>query len=174
MDLDTLAKVGLGSLLSPQNRMPQVQVPELPMGGASPFQMPMTMTPSHQRQAPQGLVQPGNIDLQTRPIVNNPDGSYSSVRSMSFNDGKGREVLVPTVSDGGKILTDQEARNQYYKTGKHLGIFKTPEHADLYSNTLHNDYAQGNIPGYPAVTNGPPLEGWALDQIRRGISRGFK
>jgi hypothetical protein len=46
-----------------------------------------------------GLVERGNVgDLTDRPRVKNADGSVSTIRSMSFNDGK-REVLIPTAND---------------------------------------------------------------------------
>lgn len=85
---------------------------------------------------PDGMLETGNIDLNNRPRVKNADGSISTVRSMSFNDGNG-EVLVPTVSDDGRIMTDEEAIAQYHETGKHLGKFDTPDNATAYAENLH-------------------------------------
>ena len=107
--------------------------------GAVSSSGPMTMTPSD--SAPNGLVTPGNIDLAHRPHVKNPDGSISTVLSMSFGTDKG-EVLVPKVSPDGRILTDQQAIDLYNRTGQHLGIFKTPDAADRYAETLHQDQAK--------------------------------
>lgn len=87
-----------------------------------------------------GMVSPGNTDLSQRPIVKNPDGSISTVRSMSFQNNNGQEVLIPTVADdGSRVLSDQEAMEQYGRTRKHLGIFSNPEDATAYAESLHND-----------------------------------
>lgn len=84
----------------------------------------------------------GNIDLTNRPIVHNDDGSISTVRSMSFEDEDGKEVLVPTVSDDGRIMSNDEAIQQYYKTKRYLGKFDSIDEANAYAEQLHNQQEQ--------------------------------
>ena len=108
-----------------------------------------------------GMETPGNIDLTKRPVVKNSDGSISTVRSMSANfDGK--EVLIPTVAhDGSRILSNEEAIQQYKDTGKHLGMFKTPEDATSYAEKLHQDQEKmyTEIRPVPDYMNPPEREG---------------
>lgn len=92
----------------------------------------MEMTP--------GLVEPGNIDPYHRPILQNPDGTHSTTRSFSFGTPKG-EVLVPQIV-GGKLLSQDEAKAHFAKTGEHLGIFDTPRAADEFATWLHNRQEQ--------------------------------
>lgn len=135
--------------LAPQTRsaspLPASQSPATPQSSVQSATVPSA-----------GLLEKGNIDLTTRPIVKNSDGTSSTVRSLSF-ESDGKEILVPTVSEDGRIMSDDEAIKQYEKTGKHLGVFKTPEAATAYAKNLHDDYEQGRIKGYPAESKSPTI-----------------
>lgn len=112
----------------------------------------------------------GNINLNNRPVVKNPDGSISTVRSISFQDKDGKEVLIPTVING-KIVSDDEAINYYYKTGEHLGKFNSIEDANNYAIQLHKDqekqYANLNLPSYRNTTTQLPTVKLASKEERK-------
>ncbi len=97
--------------------------------------------PSPFDEDPSGPTEPGNIDLINRPRVKNADGSISTVRSMGVNVD-GQEVLIPTVSEDGRIMSDDEAVNQYKKTGRHLGKFGSVAASNAYAQRLHEDQAK--------------------------------
>ena len=84
-----------------------------------------------------GMIERGNIDLMNRPVLNNKDGSHSTVRIMSFEDSKGRGVLVPSIING-KEVSPKEAWDHYLKTKEHMGIFKDEATALKYNTDLHD------------------------------------
>lgn len=92
---------------------------------------------------------PGNIDLSKRPVVHNPDGSISTVRSINVSDDQGRQILIPTVV-GDKVVSDQEAIDHWKKTGEHLGIFADRNAAEQYAQKLHEDQAKLYAPPPPS------------------------
>lgn len=105
----------------------------------------------------------GNIDLYNRPEYRQPDGSISTVNSISIGtdegaipsvNGKGLEVLIPTIGrdkNGRPVQwTDEQAIENYRKTGENLGKFNSIEDADKYAEMLHRQqeayYSPENSP----------------------------
>lgn len=89
---------------------------------------------------PRGLLRIGNIDLYRRPSVRAPEGGCSSVRSV-FWGIDGAQVLMPTVV-GNRVVSDRAALQEYFRTGRHLGIFNSVNNARIYSRTLHLQQAR--------------------------------
>ena len=77
----------------------------------------------------------GNIDLNKRIPVRNKDGSISTELSFS-TEIDGKEVLLPTVING-RIVSEDEAIEHYFRTGEYLGKFDTVEEAEEYAEMLH-------------------------------------
>jgi hypothetical protein len=89
---------------------------------------------------PAGMVTPGNIDIHHRPVVQNADGTISTVRSISI-EVDGKEVLIPTVV-GDRVVSNDEAIKHYKQTGEHLGVFDTVANANAYAESLHQQQAR--------------------------------
>lgn len=121
-----------------------------------------------------GLVEPGNLDLSKRPVVNMPNGGYGTEYSTTIDDGK-HAVLIPTIYNGA-LHTQDEAIKQYKDTGQHMGKFdlsaeqsSNPPYAnsEAYANQLHNrpmNIQEEQDKGTDLPTNlqtllsGPPLK----------------
>jgi len=115
-----------------------------PAPASQPSAKPAAPAPAPAANA-QGLLTPGNIDLNRRPIVRNADGSISTVRSITITDDKGRAILIPTVV-GHRVVSNQEAIQHYKQTGEHLGIFNSEDAADQYAQSLHESQARQYVP----------------------------
>lgn len=134
--------------------------------GGSQSPAPRTMAVPN----PKGLVEAGNLPIDTRPTVQNSDGTHSTEYSVSFADDKGREVLVPTVVDGKFLTPDgkkpregspeekamfKAAWQHYLDTGENLGKFDNAANADAYANQLHNRGNAAPKPKAAATPAGP-------------------
>ena len=124
-----------------------------------------------QRMQPIGRFGAGNIDLFNRPQYRQPDGSLSTVNSISIGTDDG-EVLIPTIgrdAQGRPVQwTDDEAIEQYNKTGQYLGKFNTVEEADRYADQLHR---QQEIYYGSDIGKNDPVSMQRLMGIRGGIDR---
>lgn len=106
------------------------------------------------KKAP-GELERGNIDIGKRPAVKNKDGTTSTIRSMSFNEG-GQQILLPSLTDEGAQLTEQQAIDAYRATGRHLGKFDSPENATAFAKRLSNEQGKKFEPQPRGVRNNNP------------------
>ncbi len=106
----------------------------------------------------------GNINLFTRPITQNPDGTHSSLNSMSFG-ADGKEILVPGVDEhGGGLIDGNAAIEQFKRTGHYLGKFNSVPEADAYAKALHDEGASGYTTP-PLASSRKSVEPDALYQV---------
>jgi len=89
-----------------------------------------------------GVLIKGNIDISNRPKHVNADGSVSTVASMSVTLDDGKALLLSTVTEDGKMMTQKEAIRYYEATGKHLGVFENLDVANEYADLLHRQQAR--------------------------------
>lgn len=83
---------------------------------------------------PKALKDP-TLDFEIRNRVTNPDGSVSTIKTMSFNDGTG-EILIPTVVEN-RLLSEEDAIRHYEETGESFGTYGSVEDADKMAQYLH-------------------------------------
>jgi hypothetical protein len=117
------------------------------------------------RSFAQGALEQGNIDLTNRPRVKNPDGSISTVDSVTKQLEDGRAILLPRITDDGRHVKGDEAARIYNQTGKHLGIFRSIDDADLYARGLHVD--QEKLLNQPPPAKVAPVKNFLTPESKR-------
>ena len=126
-----------------------------------------------------GIKYNGNIDLDKRKVLLNPDGSVSTESSIGVSDGNGTEYLIPTIIDGKRVSEDQ-ARGYFEQTGQHLGSRPTPSNDsgwnqwEKYANDIHlrqKDVYKSPSELYKFGTgNGQKISGLGLSYIKDLLS----
>lgn len=95
----------------------------------------------YQKSSSLGQYGQGNIDLYNRPIYKQPDGSISTVESVSFwSDEEQKEILVPLIQQIGDDVvevTAETAQKIYEENGQYLGKFDNAAQANQYAAQLH-------------------------------------
>jgi hypothetical protein len=128
------------------------------------LQQPVAATPETRVgvEAPKdktGMIRSGNINLDTRPVVHNPDGTISTVNSITITEDQGTGMpgvstnkvsqvfkLIPTIAPDGKQMSNEEAIAEYRKTGQNLGTFTSEESADKYAVSLSKAMGASVVP----------------------------
>lgn len=103
-----------------------------------------------------GMIEAGNIDIANRPVVRNPDGSISTVRSITV-EADGKYVVLPTIDPQGNNLTPDQAWDRFVRTHENLGVFDSQQAADNYAQSLHTQQEQMYVPNRTASNAGEDL-----------------
>lgn len=93
------------------------------------------------------LITPPSLNLKKQPIIQNKDGSVSTVLSIGADIGKGRVIVVPTVDRRTKsIVDDNTAINNAFISGEHLGIYPNARIANLAAQAIHKNEEKRILP----------------------------
>lgn len=79
-------------------------------------------------------------DFHARPIAHNPDGTISTVRSITVSDENGNNYVIPTVING-RVVSNDEAIRHWQQTGETMGVSPDANAADAYSQLIHEGLA---------------------------------
>lgn len=85
-----------------------------------------------------GYLAPGNIDLHHVPVYNDNNTVHPG-ETIVFTE-HGTSVVIPAAK-GGHRLTDQEAIDEFHRTGKNLGTFQNEATAANWANALGHQQA---------------------------------
>jgi hypothetical protein len=88
-----------------------------------------------QDRSGQGGELPPPIDTSKFKGRANPDGTKSTILTISIGvDGK--EVVIPTMTPDGEVMSEAEAVERFRRTGEHFGAFDSVEEANDFARKL--------------------------------------
>lgn len=140
------AQAPAGPGAGPQPRGPQALPPELAPGD-HPAPASLAGSPPDVAAAPPT----GSTPIDTsRPILNNPDGSFSTERTITV-EMDGRHYNIPTIVNGQQVTPDQAV--QLFRAGKNpaVGVFGSAQEANAAAQARSQQIGQvrGLQPGQP-------------------------
>jgi hypothetical protein len=125
-------------------------------------------------EPPKAEIEPSNIDPRKRPVVPDEEGN-AAVLAVKYKEG-GNVVLVPTVTDEARVMSDAEAVKAYEATGKHLGKYRDEKAADAALEKMRQDRAAAYRARLVAAAlragSGPLNE--PADGVRRQVADALK
>lgn len=106
---------------------------------------PAVAKPAVNTNAPVGS--PSKPVKNVEPLIkaNLPNATPEQYKNSMSVNVDGREVLIPTIDPNGNPLSEDEAYEQFEKSGEHLGMFNSPEDSDNHANALINSFRNGKI-----------------------------
>jgi hypothetical protein len=141
------------------------------------------LEPAHASAFPVGMLEPGTqnpFDYAKYPKVRNPDGSFSNVKTTSFNID-GQEVLLPTMVGGKNLrqikpdgsVDDSQVIQRYRDTGEHFGTFDSPESANAFADKVERLMQREGAqpPSSPAAQGA--LNSTAVGRVMRAFGSGL-
>lgn len=84
-----------------------------------------------------------SINTASRKPIKLSNGEIELFKPMAFRNS-GKVVVVPMITDGGKLLTESGSINKYFETGMHLGIFDNMVEAKMRIEELEKQKYKEN------------------------------
>jgi hypothetical protein len=105
------------------------------------------------------ILQYGNINLLTRPVVRLKNGDvkkdFSTIIDDRLADGTAVKVIIPSMTDDGVVISELNAKKLYQQTGRHFGKFELNLIAERYQRVLQDK----EVTRYQLTIKNNPLYG---------------
>jgi hypothetical protein len=94
------------------------------------------------------------VDASGLPSIQLPDGSMARVRPITFEHND-MNVVIPTVTEAGELLSDSQAIDKYLSSNWHLGKFGDPGAAQRYVDILKEKDSGAETASFAEAENQP-------------------